>query len=173
MGEGEEGLRLTVRLGAVSDAAAELWLDWESRRRTRMAVTLSDGRSAWVQLERPLAGQVSVLADGEGLAGPGGLVVRVRAQPEPLWEVRADGPDALARCAYHLGNRHAHVEVGEGCLRTPADPVMRAMLEQLGAAVTAVEAPFSPEVGAYAHQGDHVHRHGHGVARIHSFTRPR
>lgn len=172
-GEGEGGLRLDARVEAAEAAGAsvELWLDWDARRRTRMAVTLSDGRAAWVQLVRPKAGQHSVLTDGDGLAGPGGLVVRVRAEPEALLEVRAEGPVALARCAYHLGNRHAHVEVGDGCIRTPADAVMEAMLVQLGATVARVTAPFAPEVGAYGHQHDHVHQHGHGVARIHSFTR--
>lgn len=177
---GKGGLVLDQRLGGLEagrEVAAELYLDWDARRRTRMAVTLSDGRRAWVQLERPAAGQHSVLRDGEGLGGAdeagaaGGLVVRVRAQAEALWEVRADDAVSLARCAYHLGNRHAQVEVTGDCVRTPADPVMRAMLEQLGATVTAVSAPFDPEVGAYAHQGDHVHQHGHGVARIHNFVR--
>ncbi|MEZ4264958.1 MAG: urease accessory protein UreE [Myxococcota bacterium] len=171
---GKGGLVLDQRLGALEagrEVAAEVFLDWDSRRRTRMAVSLSDGRRAWVQLERPAAGQHSVLRDGEGLGGGDGVVVRVRAQAEALWEVRADDAVSLARCAYHLGNRHAQVEVAGDCVRTPADPVMRAMLEQLGATVTAVDAPFDPEVGAYAHQGDHVHQHGHGVARIHDFVR--
>ncbi len=47
-GEGEGVLRLDARVEAAEAAGAsvELWLDWDARRRTRMAVTLSDGRAA-------------------------------------------------------------------------------------------------------------------------------
>ena len=58
--------------------------------------------------------------------------------------------DALARAAYHLGNRHTPVQVGAGWLRLAADDVLAGMLRGLGATVTPVRAPFEPEAGAYA-----------------------
>jgi urease accessory protein len=76
-------------------------------------------------------------------------------------------PKALAQVAYHLGNRHVPVQVGEGWLRIAADHVLEQMLRGLGAIVMALEAPFEPEAGAYGGQ----HRHdeaGHG-GRIHEF----
>jgi urease accessory protein len=38
--------------------------------------------------------------------------------------VECDAPQLLARAAYHLGNRHVPVQVGEGWLRIAADHVL-------------------------------------------------
>lgn len=142
-------------------ATATLSLDFDARRKRRQSVTLDDGRAAWIALERLDA----PLADGDLLTTDDGLVARVVAAPERLIAVLASGA-ALARCAYHLGNRHAQVEVVDGGLRTTFDPVMQAMLVQLGAHVTAIEAPFRPEIGAYHHEHDHAH----GPGKIHRFV---
>jgi urease accessory protein len=63
----------------------------------------------------------------------------------------------LARCAFHLGNRHTQTQVGEGWLRIRVDPVLREMVEGLGAIVVDELARFEPEAGAYA--GGHSHGH--------------
>ena len=80
---------------------------------------------------------------------------------------------ALARAAYHLGNRHTPVQVGAGWLRIAADDVLAGMLRGLGATVTPVRAPFEPEAGAYA-AGPHSHS---GEAKhagvIHDFAQRR
>jgi urease accessory protein len=82
--------------------------------------------------------------------------------------VECDTPAALARAAYHLGNRHVPVQVGEGWLRLAADHVLETMLAGLGARVTALEAAFEPEAGAYATHHRHDNESGHG-GRIHEF----
>jgi len=77
--------------------------------------------------------------------------------------VTAREPALLARAAYHLGNRHIWLQVGEGWLRYLADPVLDDMVRSLGFDVVSEEAPFEPEAGAYA-SGDraaHGHSHGH------------
>jgi urease accessory protein len=80
----------------------------------------------------------------------------------------------LARAAYHLGNRHVPVQVGDGYLRLAADHVLELMLKGLGARITPRRVPFEPEAGAYAghaHGGTGHHHHGeegHG-GRIHEF----
>jgi len=140
---------------------ASVHLDFDARMKRHQAVTLDDGRAAWVALER----LERPLDDGDVLVAATGERVVVRAAVEHLLRVTATGP-ALARCAYHLGNRHAKVAVSDDGLLTPADPVMRDMLAQLGADVTRVEAAFSPEVGAYHHEHDHAH----GPAKIHRFV---
>ena len=71
--------------------------------------------------------------------------------------VTADTPYALMRAAYHLGNRHAPVELGESYLKLEADPVLQEMLVQLGATVHEETSSFHPEPGAYGGG----HRHGH------------
>ena len=87
-------------------------------------------------------------------------LVRVIGKPEPLFEIAAANPFELARLAWHLGNRHADVQLVGDRLRIRRDHVLAAMLEGLGARVTAVEAPFDPESGAYER---HPHEHERGA----------
>jgi urease accessory protein len=59
------------------------------------------------------------------------------------------------------------LEVKETYLRLSPDPVLRSMLEQMGAETTEDVLPFEPEAGAYSH-GTHNHSEsGHA----HSHTR--
>ena len=74
-----------------------------------------------------------VLRGGDLLLASDGRVVEVVARPERLLHVECDSPQALARAAYHLGNRHVPVQVGDGCLRLAADHVLEQMLKGLGA----------------------------------------
>lgn len=153
--------------GPVADVdVGTLTLTWDERRKARGSFTTDGGEEAILKLER--GGR---LADGDLLLAEDGRVVRVAARAEALLEVRAPGGAggaALARAAYHLGNRHAPVEIGGGAgqagggwLRTAYDHVFAEMLTGLGVAVTRIEAPFVPEVGAYHAHGDHDHAHGH------------
>ena len=73
------------------------------------------------------------------------------AGPEAVSTVNADDPKALARAAYHLGNRHVAVQVGDGWLRYLADHVLDDMLRGLGLEPKSERAPFEPESGAYGH----------------------
>jgi urease accessory protein len=61
---------------------------------------------------------------------------------------------SLARLAWHIGNRHADVQVVGGTMRIRRDHVLEE--RGLGARLTPVEASFDPEHGAYEH-----HQHGH------------
>ena len=97
-----------------------------------------------------------MLRGGDRLRTDDGRVVRVVAADESLMEARCDDPDQLARCAFHLGNRHTPVEVRDGALRFAADEVLAGMLRGLGARVVPITAPFEPEAGAYA-AGHHDH----------------
>ena len=76
----------------------------------------------------------------------------MEAAAEPLLLVSSDHPQALLRAAYHLGNRHVALQVGEGGLRLLDDPVLADLLRQL--ADLQLERrlePFLPEAGAYGH----------------------
>jgi urease accessory protein len=99
-----------------------------------------------------------VLRDGDLLTGEDGRVVRVVAAPEPTYLVRCADATLLARCAFHLGNRHTQTQVGAGWLRIRVDPVLKDMVAGLGAQVEEQMAKFEPEAGAYA--GGHHHGHG-------------
>ena len=153
---------------------AELAMTHELRCKTRLRTRSVDGED--VALFLP-AGSPP-LADGDRLQANDGRVARVRALPEPLLHVTAADARELTRAAYHLGNRHVPVQVGEGWLRMAEDSVLHTMLDQLGVSVQAVDAPFQPESGAYGggHRhadDDDLHDPGHGphrsIPRIHEF----
>ena len=83
-----------------------------------------------------------------------GTIVAVVGKPEPLAEIATTDAAALARLAWHLGNRHTEMQVVGDRLRIRRDHVLEDMLRGLGAGVTAIEAPFEPQRGAYDHSHD-------------------
>ena len=131
--------------------SAELHLTFEARSKSRLRCFSADGEDVGLFLER---GQPP-LFDGEFLEAEDGRVVKVCARPEQLLHVTCDSALQLTRAAYHLGNRHVALQVGDGWLRLLDDYVLKAMLEQLGACAVTLEAPFQPEHGAYG--GGHHH----------------
>jgi urease accessory protein len=144
---------LIVRRRVVSPKVAdtELVLPFELRQKSRLRTVLSSGEEIGLFLDRG-----TVLRHGDVLLGDDGRIVRVKAAPEDLLEARCADAAALARVAWHLGNRHAAVQVGDGWIRFATDEVLATMLQGLGATVTAVRAPFEPEGGAYG-SGHHAH----------------
>jgi urease accessory protein len=98
--------------------------------------------------------QPMMLRDGDGLVLDDGMIICVMAKPEPLVEITARDAAALARFAWHLGNRHTELQVVGDRLRMRRDRVLEDMLAGLGAHLTPIEAPFEPERGAYEHRHD-------------------
>ncbi len=134
-------------------------LPWDQRERCRQRVRLASGEEAALFMARG-----TVLRDGDLLSGEGGRVVRVVAAPEPTYLVRCVDAAMLARCAYHLGNRHTQAQVGPGWIRIRVDPVLKEMVLGLGAHVDEELAKFEPEAGAYASSSAGGHGHGHSHA---------
>ena len=130
-----------------------LTLPLESRIKSRLRVTLDDGREAGLFLPRG-----SNLRDGDCLLAEDGMAVRVRAAPETVSEIRCDDPLQLARACYHLGNRHVALQIEPGLLRYQHDHVLDDMVRGLGLSLNVCQAPFEPEPGAY---GGHGHSHSH------------
>lgn len=154
----EISARLEVAPGEMP--TGQLCLPFELRQKSRLRACLISGEEVALRLPRG-----TILRGGDLLAGSDGRVVEVLAAPERVLHVECASPTALTRAAYHLGNRHVPVEVGEGFLRIAADHVLEAMLRGLGAHVAVLEAPFEPEAGAY---GDSHHAHADGgTAKIH------
>jgi urease accessory protein len=138
----------------------------EQRRAPGGSVTGVKGTRVDFDLAEPTA-----LRMGDLLLLDDGNLVEVVAEPEPLIEARAKDLTALARLAWHLGDRHVPVQLFANRLRVRRDPAVEALLARLGAKTVAIEAPFDPEGGAYvasahAHGHDHHHHghdhHGHG-----------
>jgi urease accessory protein len=102
-----------------------------------------------------------MLRMGDAFELDDGSFVDVVIEPEPLIEVRGSDLTHLARLAWHLGDRHAPVQVMGNRLRLRRDAALETMLAALGARLTPIEAPFDPEGGAYATHAHHDHAHGH------------
>ncbi len=146
-------MSLHTRVAGADAVHDRLVLPYDQRERCRQRARLESGEEVALFLARG-----TVLRDGDLLTGDDGRVVRVVAAPEPTYLVRCADATLLARCAFHLGNRHTQAQVGAGWLRIRVDPVLKDMVVGLGAQVEEELAKFEPEAGAYA--GGHHHGHG-------------
>jgi len=155
-------------------------LSFEARRAQRGLVVGVSGAHYELDLPAPVT-----LRMGDLLVLEGGGLVEVVAEAEPLIEARTRDLEALARLAWHLGDRHVPVEILSNRLRLRRDPAIETLLTALWARLVAIEAAFNPEGGAYLaapvgadrhadHQGhrhDHLHdrvdphRHNHRAGR--------
>jgi urease accessory protein len=133
----------------------KLILPFDLRQKSRLRVKVDTGEEIALILPRG-----RVLRGGDRVTAADGREVEIVAAPEKLLHIESA---ELARVAYHLGNRHVPLQVGQGFLRIAEDHVLEEMARKLGARVSHVEAPFEPEAGAYGHQHDEM---GHG-GRIH------
>jgi urease accessory protein len=145
-------LTITQRLEHARAPDVRLVLPYDLRNRSRFRTKLPDGEEVGVKLPR---GQI--LRGGELLEAADGRIVEIVAAPETVSVARSDDPRALARAAYHLGNRHVALQVDAGWLRYSHDHVLDDMVRGLGLSVTVDSAPFEPEAGAY--HGEEHHRH--------------
>lgn len=139
---------LTEHLPPDFNAIADLTLALTAEERTR-------SRRRYPLAEQSLAVYLTrgtVLHHGDLLRSHAdGTLVRIVAKPEPVLTATAQTQLDLLRAAYHLGNRHIPLEITPGYLRLSPDPVLQAMLEQLGLQVSESILPFQPEPGAYGH----------------------
>ena len=137
---------------STSDGRA-LTLPHTARYLRRRALTADDGTRVVIDLP-----EARVLGEGEVVTAVDGTRVTIRAASEDLLEVTGA---ALPRIAWHIGNRHTPCQVEGDRLLIRRDPVLRDMLERLGAVVREVCEPFAPEGGAYGHGRTHGHSHSH------------
>ena len=146
-------LTLTENLGhSHADVSDTLTLPLETRVRGRFKAVTDSGADAGVFLERGRC-----LLHGDVLKAEDGTLVSVLAAPEELIEATASDWLLFAKAVYHLGNRHAAMEIGPLWCRFKPDHVLEDLAAHLGLATTAISAPFQPETGAY--HGGHNHQH--------------
>ena len=157
-------LKITQKLSAPQAATAILKLPFELRQKSRLKVTLDDGRQAGLFLERG-----EVLRGGDCLLAEDNSIIQVLAENETVSVVQTDDSLLLARACYHLGNRHVPLQIENETLSYLHDHVLDDMLKQLGLDVSTTQAPFEPESGAYGgngshhpHEHQHSHEHSHG-----------
>jgi urease accessory protein len=139
-----------------------LRLPFEQRQKSRLHAKLASGEEVALMLPRG-----EILRGGDLVTASDGRIIEVIAEVEKLLHVECENAQALARAAYHLGNRHVPVEVGAGFLRIAHDHVLEEMLKGLGAKISHIESAFEPEAGAYG--GGHQHAEQTHGARIHEY----
>ena len=137
-----------------AQSAGTVTLAYDDRHRRRLRLETDGGETFLLDLAKAIA-----LDDGDGLRLDDGRWIAVRAAPESLIEVTAE-PTLLTRLAWHLGNRHLSARIEADRILIRRDHVIADMLAKLGATLRFVEAPFTPERGAY----DEGHSHSHGDA---------
>ena len=157
-------IRLTSKIASDAVATASVILPLDLRLKTRQRVTLNTGEDAGIFLEKG-----AILRGGEKLQSEDGLIVEIIAADEQVSSVYIDDGLALAKAAYHLGNRHIPLQIDSGVLRYQHDHVLDEMIAGFGLQVTVEMAPFEPEGGAYQSGGhshgrhsSHGHSHDHG-----------
>lgn len=153
-------LNISQKLKEPRPAVARLTLPFQMRSKSRLLTALDSGEEVGLFLERG-----SVLRGGDLLLADDERVIEVVAATETVSTVVAEDPWELSRAAYHLGNRHVGLQIGQGWLRYQHDHVLDDMVRGLGLAVKVEEAPFEPEGGAY---GSTPHPHGNMLMHGHS-----
>jgi urease accessory protein len=134
----------------------------DQRHLRRKLLHLDNDDVVMLDLKEPV-----MLADGDLLVLDTGDYVRIAAIEEPLYDIRPRDPQHLIELAWHLGNRHLPAEIRQDRILILRDPVIKVMLEGLGATVSEVTEPFQPMRGAYHGSGGHDHGHSHGHSHGH------
>ena len=132
-----------------ASAVDTLALDHRARALRRRVLVAEGGTRALI--DEPHA---VTLAPGALIELDDGTLVRIRATEEPCHAIRPGDGASLLELAWHLGNRHAAMEIAGDELRIAHDPVLARMAENMGASVREIVAPFAPLRGAY-----HAHSH--------------
>ncbi|MHC0053982.1 urease accessory protein UreE [Actibacterium sp. D379-3] len=141
-----------ARCGHWSGAADTVTLSYEDRFLRRKRLTGETGMVFRVDLP-----ETASLDAGDAFRLKDGRLIAVAAAEEALLQITGPG---LTRLAWHIGNRHTPCQIEENRLLIQRDHVLADMLARLGAMVTAVTAPFTPEGGAYGHGRTMGHAHG-------------
>lgn len=145
-------LHIVQRISAADHIDDTIVLPFVLRQKSRLRVTTQSGLDAGLFLDRGV-----ILRGGDLLKAENGLVLQVIAAQESVYDVTANSAQSLMCAAYHLGNRHVPLQVGDGWLRLEQDHVLKDMLVGLGMHIKSHFASFEPEAGAYG--GGHRHHH--------------
>lgn len=144
-------IRIFRKSEGKTKATETLMLPFDTRKKSRIRAFLESGEEVALMLERG-----NILRGGDLLEAEDGRVVEVVASPETVMKVTANSHKELMAAAYHLGNRHVSLQIGEDWLLLERDHVLKEMLCGLGVNVVDAIAPYEPEAGAYGGG----HRHG-------------
>jgi len=161
-------IHLTKRVAVSGHIDDTVELLFDLRQKSRLRVKLASGREVALFLTRGIILRGGDLLKSKADATGKEMVVQVVAAQEPVYNVMAPTQRDLMCAAYHLGNRHVPLQIGDGWLRLEQDYVLKDMLIGLGMQVAETMAPFEPEAGAYGGG----HRHGFEVDAMSNLRPP-
>jgi urease accessory protein len=119
-------------------------LTFDERQKSRHKTLTECGKELGWFLERGI-----VLAQGDILCCKSGETVLVMAANEAVSQVENANAILLTKAAYHLGNRHVPLQIGEGFVRYLQDHVLDEMIRGFALNILHLNLPFQPENGAY------------------------
>lgn len=127
-------------------------LDETDRHRRRITLTSDQGLTFLLDLP-----ETTLLRHCDTLQLDDGRKLKVLAKPESLYRISARNREHLLMLTWHVGNRHLATAIQGEHLLIREDPVIKTMLEELGASVECIQEPFNPLGGAYSDQHSHSH----------------
>ncbi len=116
-----------------------LTLTWEQRRQGH-GLRRSD---AGLEFAISLPGGTVLKARDRLVLDAERTIIEINEAAEPVYVVRPMSPQDWAYYAYHVGNRHQEVMIGETELIFLQNPAVRSLLEQLHAHFETAERPFT------------------------------
>jgi urease accessory protein len=124
-----------------------LSLTWEERRQGHGKRRSMSGFEFAISLPSG-----TILKQGDlFILEPDRTIVTVHETPEPVYIVRPKTSQEWAFYAYHVGNRHQQVMIGQTELIFLQNPAVRSLLEQLHVHFDLAERPFTAALANVGH----------------------
>ena len=122
-------------------------LTWEERRRGHAKRRSDSGLEFAISLPSG-----TVLKHGDCFVlEPEKTIVKVREALESVYIVRPESPKQWAFYAYHVGNRHQALMIGESELVFLQSPAVRSLLEQLDVPFSVSSRAFTAALASVGH----------------------
>jgi urease accessory protein UreE len=140
-------------------AAADIGPEYGAYRRDTLTLTWEDRRNG--HGKRKSDGDLefaislpagTILKGGDCMVlKPEQTIIRVQEAPEPVYIVKPKTPQQWAFCAYHVGNRHQQVMIGETELIFLQNPAVLSLFEQLHIHFETGMRPFTGALATVGH----------------------
>lgn len=138
---------------------ADVKKNFEGYRRDTLTLTFEDRRQGHGRRRSDSGIEFAIsLPSGALLKGgdcmvlePERTIVQVQEATEAVYIVRPHTPQEWAYYAYHVGNRHQQVMIGETELIFLQNPAVRSVLEQLHVHFETGERPFTAALANVGH----------------------
>ncbi len=144
-----EQVRSILKLGLEYSAYKRdtITLAWEDRREGHGRRRSDSGIEFAISLP-----EATVLRHGDCFVlDPEKAVVAVQEAVQPVFVIRPKTSQEWAYYAYHVGNRHQSVMIGESELIFLQNPAVRSLLDQLHAHYTTDARPFTAALANLGH----------------------